>query len=219
MKLPNTRGQGQHDPYYDVSGTVTAGGTPQLILPVQPARSHLFIQNISPGDLYFEFGSARARATLTSGVVSALTILNPGFNFTRPPIVEFMGGGQNIGFGNSFNSSFTGAGAVGYPSPSGISPAGATMRPARARCVLTTGAVTSFRIDDGGAGYVIAPYVWIRNDLLDPNGCADPSNNSGSGIYLASGQSYYINGTACPTDSLAVYGASTSQAFTVKYTD
>ena len=39
-----------------------------------------------------------------------------------------------------------------------------------------------------------------------------------SGFQLGpSGANYYVNGTHCPTDAIAIYGATTTQAFTCRW--
>ena len=187
---------------YDASGTIASGGAAQLVLPQSMSRSLLKIQNISVAPLWIEWGSARATCTIASGVVSTVSITNGGFNFTLPPIVEFLGGGTAHN-----NSSFLGGNLPGYPSPK---------HTAKGHAVLTGGAVSSIVIDDPGAKYVIAPFVMIYNSDLDPYGCAAPSATSG--IFLAaSGEPLIYNGTCCPTDPVAVYGATTGQAFTCKW--
>lgn len=207
MKLVGSGEQQLQHPFFDQSGTITTGGTPQLVLPVQPSRSMLMVMNLSTHDMYMEIGSAQATCTISAGVVNAVTVTNAGFNFSKPPIVRFYGGGTMS------NSSYIGRGAPGAIAPSNY---------AQAHCVMTGSvpnqSVSSISIDNGGSGYVIAPYVFIQNSDLDPQGCADPSLNSGRGIWLtAAGGSYYVNGTACPTDSIALYSATTSSRFTCKF--
>jgi hypothetical protein len=166
--------------------------------------------------MYVEFGSARATATLTAGVVTSCSVTNAGFGFTLAPDIEFFGGGAGG------NSTFVGVGLFGFPSP-GSRTVGPTAilnqyRPAKAHCVLTAGIVSSIVVDDGGNGYITAPYVAIRNRELDPKGCADPSVSSGTGIFLGSSQSLTMNGTFCATDSIAIFGSGTgSQAFTCRW--
>jgi hypothetical protein len=203
--------QAKQHPIYTADGAVVAGGTPQLVLPVTPSRSFLMLQNLSAGSLYFEFGSARATAALTSGVISSITVTNAGFNFTKPPVVRFAGGG------NSGNTSFLGLNQPGGDSPNSSITAG---RVARAHCVMTGTApnlfVSSIVIDDGGAGYVIAPYVFIFNSDLDPYGCAAPSATSG--LLMATGAAPLIlNGSSCPTDSISVYGGTTAWAYLCRW--
>jgi len=168
------------------------------------------LQNISDTAMYFEFGSARASATLTSGGVSACTILNAGFGFTYPPIVEFVGGGNS---GNGLNL------GVGYPNQN------APSRPAKAHCVLTSdgyGAgkskISSIVIDDPGAGYAVAPYVRLINDPNDAYGCADPSLSSGSGFVLYPGQSLYEAHSVVTTDQISVWCSATTKKFFCRYT-
>lgn len=199
MQLIGAAGQQRNDPLFDASGTST--GAAQLLLPQQKQRSLLLIQNISDTVMYIEFGSARATATLTSGVVTSCTVTNGGFGFTIPPRIEFLGGGH------PGNSTYLGATEPFAQSPS---------KPAQAHCVLSGGAVSSIVVDDGGSGYAIAPYVYIRNSLNDPNGCASPSATSG--LYLAAnGGSFFNDGTACTTDPVALFCSVGSKAFTVKF--
>lgn len=42
----------------DLSGTIAAGGTAQVIAPFNPARHYLSIQNISDTDMWIAFGAA-----------------------------------------------------------------------------------------------------------------------------------------------------------------
>lgn len=208
MQLPGTRAQQLRDFMFDASGSITAGGTSQLVLPERKSTSFLFFQNISDTDMYLEFGSARATATLTSGAVTSVTVTNGGFGFTRPPVVRFEGGGNTSWDMN--NPSFLGCGQIGYPAPGSV---------ARARCVLTAGVVSSIVVDSPGASYAQAPYVMISDSLLDPFGCADPFYGSAvSGFLIGSqGGSYYVNGTACTTDPISVYCASSNKKYTCRW--
>ena len=213
MRWQGTAGQQRRDLVYDASGTIANGTTPQLLLPEAKSRSFLTIQNISDTAMYLEFGSARATATLTSGVVTSCNVTNAGFGFTFAPDILFIGGGpygQDGQYGTNI-SQFVGVGQVGYPAPANA---------AKAHCVMTGSApnlsVASITVDNGGAGYVAAPYVFIHNKLADPNGCAIPSTTSG--VYLAPfGGSMTFNGTVCPTDPCALYCATTGKAFICKY--
>jgi hypothetical protein len=218
MKLVGSAGQQALCPFYDASGTITTGGTPQLLLPVHKSRSHLLIMNISDTAMYIEFGAARATATLTSGAITSFSVTNAGFGYTRPPIVHLLGGG------NGGNSSFLGVGAPGYPSPGDAGYAAARytdmsgQRPAQAHATLTGPLVGALVIEDPGAGYVKAPMVYLENDPLDPFGAAIPSSTSGL-LVQANGGSYYVNGTVCPTDQVSIVCATTGKAFTVKWCD
>lgn len=194
--------------HYTFRADGTAGTTPTLILPESTPRSYLVIQNISDTAMYIEVGSARAHATITNGVVTSVTVDNAGFNFTAPPTIEFLGGG------NPGNSSFLGLGT-----PSQIT---APSQAAQAHCVMSAASpgagnkVASITVDYGGSGYVIAPYVWIRNSDNDPYGVADPSVGGGSGLYLASAQGIEFGPHVVTTESIAVY-CTGSKKFTCLY--
>jgi hypothetical protein len=161
----------------------------------------LLIGNNSPETLWFEFGSARATATLTSGAVSSVSVTNAGFNFSKAPVVEFLGGGSAL------NGSY-----LGLNQPNGATPSAQ----AKGHAVLSGTTLGSIVVDYGGSGYVIAPFVFIYDSDLDPYGCAVPSN--GVGIQVPSGSPPLVwNGTVCPTDSIAVWGATTGDAFMCKW--
>jgi hypothetical protein len=209
MKLVGTAGQRIKNHLYDASGTITTGGTAQLIVPQAYERSSFIFVNNSTATMYLEFGSARATATITNGSVTSCAVTNAGFGFSIAPSITFYGGGNN-GW-NQDNPAFGSATLPDYPSPNNT---------AKAHCVMTGSAgnmsVSSIVIDNGGSGYAIAPYVFIGNSNNDAYGCAVPSASSGIGI-LANG-SYVANGVSCTTDQIAVFCATTSSAFTFKYT-
>lgn len=218
MQLPGVKGQQTRDFSFNFASTIATGGTAQLLLPEAKSRSLFIFCNNSDTAMYLEFGGARAHATLTSGVVTSVSIDNAGFNYTYPPVVDFLGGG------NSGNPNIVGVGQVGYPSPGdgAYAPPRTDLsgqRPAKGTAVLASSGIagsliTSITIEDGGAGYAAAPYVFIRNSLRDPAGVAIPSATSGMPIQ-ANGGSIYINGPSCPTDAIAVFCATTGKAFYV----
>jgi hypothetical protein len=203
MKHVGISNQSRRDRLYSADGTIATGGTPQLVLAQSQARSFLFLQNISSNALLFEIGSALAHATISSGVVTAITVDNAGFNFTKPPVIELVGGGS------AGNSSY-----LGLNQPNGESPS----HPAKAHCVLTGDAVSSIVVDDGGAGYVVAPFCLIYDSDLDPYGAALPSATSGI-LLLAQGDALVFNATCCPTDPVAVYGSTTGQPYVCRWMD
>ena len=210
MKLVGAAGQAVPHFMYDASGALASSTLPQLLLPRAVARSSIIIVNLSASlPMYLEIGSARAVATITNGVVTAVTVTNPGFGFSVGPSIEFRGGGalQYPGF-------------LGSGDPN--APPGTVV--AKAHCVMTGSApnmsVASVTVDYGGSGYLVAPYVRMLNNLHDANGCADPSYGGGSGILLAAGGSYVVNGTVCTTDQMALFCSTGSGTkFTCKWTD
>jgi hypothetical protein len=215
VHLPNTAHQVGLHRAFRADSTLTSSAA-QLVLPVAPTRSYLFVQNISGNIMYLDHGPIRISVTMSGGVVTACTVINGGFNYTLPPLIEFQGGFLPY----VANSSFSGIGLHGTPSPTGLSQQGDSAaptynRPAKARCILSGGAVTSIVVDDGGFGYVNAPFALIRNNDFDPFGCALPSSTSGI-VLAANGGSYSLNGTFCHTDQIALIGT-TNAAFCVEY--
>ena len=217
MQLIGTRNQAVRDLLFDNSGSLTSTALPALVLPDTLSRSLLTVENLSAGAMYCEIGAGTATAAVSGGAVTSVTVVNAGFNYTIAPEIEFMGGGAGG------NSTYVGATDPTAPSPGSggygrQSQDTVGNRPAKAHAVLSGGAINSIVVDDGGAGYVAAPFVLIRNSRNDPNGCADPSRNSGSGFYMAaSGGSVSFNGTACPTSPVALFSATSGAKYTVKW--
>ena len=189
-------------PVYRADGKITTGGTPQLILPRAAPRSSIFIQNTSTSDaLYFEFGGARASATVSNGAVTAITVTNAGFGYTYPPSVHFLGGG-NLANGRDLG--------LGYPNQS------APSNYATAHCVLSNGSISSIVIDNPGSGYDCAPYILLLNDPNDNYGAALPSATSG--FKLSTGQWFQQDSSVVHTDQISVYGATTGDSWFFQYT-
>lgn len=171
-------------------------GSAQLVMAQSQARSVLILQNTGVNAMRVEIGSARAHCAITSGAVTSVTVDNAGFNFTKPPVVQFMGGGapEAGGIGNSSYG--------GLSQPNGVAPSNF----AQGHAVLSGSTLGSIVIDNPGSGYVRAPFVFIYNSDLDPYGCAVPT--SSTGLLLPAGQSLVFNGTGCPTDPVSVIGTS-----------
>lgn len=206
MQLQGTRGQYALDHLYDASGTITSGGTSQLLLPEMKARSYLMIVNNSSGALYVDFGGARAHATISGGIVTAVTVDNAGQGYTLPPKITLVGGGppeRNALAGLS-------AGNPTWPTPS---------NQAIAHAVMTGSApnlsISSITVDGGGSGYLQAPYVLIENAPGDANGVVLASTSSIP--LLTQGSALIFDASNCPTDAVAIFGASTSQSFVCKF--
>jgi hypothetical protein len=232
MKWVGSGEQQRYDYLYRADGAIATGGTAQIVLGRSMSRSHLFFQNLSSGALYLEIGTGAATATITNGAVSSVAVTNVGFGFSKPPLVRFFGGGNAFG-----NTSYTGLSQPGGPAPNSVASLAGSSQPtgvvAKAHCVMTGSApnmsISSIVLDQsdgggehhggapiGGKGYVIAPYVAIINSDLDPNGAAVPSLGVGFLIQPGGGNLYY-NGTTCPTDPVAVWGATTSQAYLCRW--
>jgi hypothetical protein len=184
----------------DYSGSITAGGTAQNILQSQKSRCYMLIENISAGNLFVELGGARAKATLTNGVITGYSITNAGFNYAYPPMVTFLGG---VG------------GDIGYPTP-GTNQNGtySSGRPAVATATISGGALSTIVINDGGTGFTYPPFIDIVRDARDFAGGAVPSGTSG--IELLPGGSFVMENVACDTGPVSIWGATTGQLFTCK---
>lgn len=207
--LNGYRGQHFKDRFFDVSGTITSGGTPQLLLPQALSRSTLLIQNISDTAMYITIGAPPATCALSSGSVSTVTAGNAGQGYSRPPAVLFYGGANA---NRQSNPTYLLSGLPEYPSPS---------TSASAHCVMTGSApnmtISSITVDNGGAGYAYPPFVLLVNDPLDPNGGSIASATNGI-LLAASGGSYTSNGSVCTTDQIYIFCATSSKAFTAKFT-
>jgi hypothetical protein len=207
---PNMRYVQERDLLFDASGTIASGGTAQLVLPERRSTSMILIQNISSGTdvLWFAFGAARLTATISGGSVNSISVANAGFNFTIAPVIELLGGGH------PYNTTQVGIGQTGFDAP---------IHPAQATAVMASAAplpglkISSVTITDPGTGYVAAPYAWVRNSELDMAGVSVPAANSAGCIGLQQYGILHINNVANPTDPIAVIGATTGDAFTVRW--
>lgn len=217
MNLVGSRDQQVRDHLYAADGTITTGNTSQLLLPERKSTSFLFIQNNSSGALWLEFGGARATVSIASNALNAFTVRNGGFGYNVPPKVLLFGGG------NGGNSLSPGATLPNWPTPPDMAFAPPRFpspgRVGKAHATLSGGVVNAIVVEDPGAGYVIAPYVFLENEIFDPTGVADPFFGSvNSGLQLpTTGSNYYVNGTHCTTDAIAIWGATTGQAFTCRW--
>ena len=216
MRLPGTGNQARNDYLYCQDVKITSGGTAQIVLPKSISRSFLFLQNLDVGPMTLEFGSARATCTITNGAVTSVTVTNAGFGYSQPPIVRFLGGGPGDTIPqvpSGQGSPFIGGSQPNYPAPSNF---------AQAHCVMTGSApnlsVSSITIDNPGALYLRAPYVFLDNSPLDPYGAAVPSSTVG--ILLPSGSPAMIfNGTCCPTDAVSVWSPNTNASLVARWMD
>ena len=210
--LVGIRGQNFKDRLYDASGTITTGGTAQLLLPVAQVRSSLLILNLSTSNLFLEFGSGRATASLTGGGVSSCTVTNAGFGYTQAPTIKFLGGAFGPPGNPMAAPAYTLQGLPDWTAPN---------NPAQAHCVMTGSAgsqtISSIVIDSPGSGYAYPPYVLITNHHNDPFGCAVPSATVGMEL-ISSGGNYTANGSVCTTDQIGIFGTVTGQQFMCKYT-
>lgn len=201
MYLLNSQGQQAIHDYFEASGVIATGGVAQLVLPQRKSCSHFLFQNLSSSALMIQFGVRPGIATLTNGVVTSVSVPDVGFGFLVPPPVHFLGGG------NDGDLMSQGGSLPGWPTP---------RHPAKGRAVMSAGAISSIEINDGGSGYLAPPYVYILANRVDPTGVGLPAASIGI-MVLANGGSYYLNGTACPTTAVSVYGANTGQAYTCKW--
>ena len=189
----------------DYSGSINGGGTAQLVLPMDYARSYFEFVNNSNANMYLEFGPARATANLTttSGNTSigTLTVTNAGFGYTYAPNIVLLGGGGP----NNKPDGATSTIAWRWNSPSIT---------ANAHVTIGSGSISTLIIDYGGSGYVTTPYIMMVNDPRDPFGCAKPT--ASTGVLITPGGSYTMTNTFVTTAQVAVYGGTTGQQFACK---
>lgn len=210
MKLNGAGGQRTRTHFYDASSTITSGGTAQLIVPEARERTSWVFVNNSDTNMFLEFGAARATATLTSGAISSLSVINAGFGYSIAPNIEFFGGAYGTPTQITPTSALQGL-------PDYVSPNNA----AKAHCVMAGSApnmtVSSIVVDNPGSCYAYPPFVLLTNNHTDPFGCAVPSASVGL-LQAASGGSYTNNGTICVTDQIAVFCSASGKSFTFKFT-
>ncbi len=186
---PGIRSQSHLDELFNFSGTITSGNTAQLLLPQQPGRTSLFIQNTSSGNLLVGLGPATATATVTNNAIASVAVNNGGTGYTLAPQVQFLGG---VVKGDLTT---------------------APQHPAAAHATLSGDTVSTITVDDPGSGYLTPPYVFLRNPLPALGGGAyTPSATLGilltpSWVFSASEM------LIVPTSAIAIFGATTSQAF------
>ena len=202
MKLIGSGGQQRSDDCFDYSGTIATGGTAQLCLPKRKSCSHLIIANNSSGLLTIQIGTARGTATIANGKVTAISVSDGGFGFISAPTVELLGGG------NDGDPVCPGVTMPDWPPPK--SPASAIAIMSASPIAGLT--ISSIQITNPGSGYLAAPYVQISPHRIDSTGVGTPSATSGLPLG-AGGGSYYVNGTVCPTSAIAIWGATTGQAY------
>ena len=199
MRLVGSPGQFRNDPLLRADIAMT--GSAVLVLPRSLSRTQLILQNLGNNPMAVEIGCAQATVVLSGSAIGAFTIVNAGFGFKVPPIVELLGGGYG---GNTANYP---VGHPGYPVPQGGAAANAGGVQAQVVATLSAGAVNGFTTLNAGTQYQAAPYVWMRNADQDPFGCAIPVIGS-KGLQLFAGSAPLIlNGTACTTDPIAAIGS------------
>lgn len=202
--FPGIRGQTPLDDLLDFSGTVTAGGTAQLILPQQPRRLLLSISNMDATDvMYVGVGPAKATAALAAGAVTTITVNNGGVGYTVAPQVRILGGLVNGDYQT----------APGATNLQGISVPGVVCQ---AHAVLTGGAVSSIVVDNPGSGYLVAPLIYLENPWPTLGGGAYAPGVS-NGIPIPVNTTFTFQGSfMIPGSAVALFGATTGDQFHVR---
>ena len=65
-------------PLVNLSGSIAAGGTAQLVCPQMPTRAYLLFQNTSDTVMYVGIGGATATVAVSSGALTTFTVTNAG---------------------------------------------------------------------------------------------------------------------------------------------
>ena len=192
-------------PILDYSGSITTGGTPQLVLPRWASRSYFFFQNTSTNPLVLEFGSARGLAVVSSGTISSVSVTNGGMGYTFAPKVTLIGGGPSGQVPDGLNAGYVSPTPGGYDTAMGVQ--------AIVTAAVSGGSLT-FSVTYPGSGYIGAPYVFLTPDPRDPLGAAKPSATVG--IAVAAGATFVQETAYVSPDQVTVYGGTTAQTFVCK---
>ena len=216
--LVGARNQNAPDDVYAMTITVGSGGGSYLVLPRSRNRSFLEISSPS-GVGYVSVGAGEATATISGGAVTAITVVDGGFNYTLPPTIRLLGGGNEANptfIGATANPDYLAPGSTAGAQPNGFASTGGF--PATAAATITSGAISAITVLTGGSGYVTAPFVQIVNNPNDPNGCANPFRGSvPTGRVVTSGNPLYYSGTGVPTSAIGLYCATSGSVFLIKW--
>lgn len=196
---------------YTFSGTIAVGGTAQVLLPQQPTRCYLQIQNTSAALLTVGIGPATCTPTLSGGKITAVAVANGGLGYVVAPQVVFLGGLAPVNAGlvaSDFNMD-----------PTRIKQS--SFRPAQAVATIAAGVVTAITVTDQGNGYLSLPYVYLYNPPPDLGGGAiTPSATVGlqlaGATAPAAGGSVTYENSVVPTGAVNIFGGTGAQAFEVK---
>lgn len=193
-----------NDDLLDFSGTITTGGTAQLLIPQQNGRCVFYFENISSANLTLYIGPPPVTVALTNGVVSSVTVADNGLNWKVAPLVVLEGG---IYTGNRNDR-------PGSPNTvSGNNYAGKTATVTAN--ALNSGALNGFTINDGGSGYLVAPTARLVNPWPQGGGGSGTPSATAGFLVVANG-SLSFEHTFCPTSCITIFGGTTGQAFTCK---
>jgi hypothetical protein len=207
---PGIRDQSHLDDVVHFDGTVTTGGTAQLLLPQQPGRTFLAITNLAAADtLFVGFGPARATPSLSGGSIASIAVTQGGVGYTVPPQVVIMGGivaGDYVTTPGSSKSNITSQSYLG------------TL--ATAVATLSSGAVNAINVSNPGSGYLVAPLIYLQNPWPALGGGAyaptATASTTGTGLAIPAGQTLTFNGAMMvPGSAVAINGFTTGNPFSV----
>jgi hypothetical protein len=204
VSFPGIRKQTPLDDLLDFSGTITTGGTAQLLLPQQPRRLYVSISNVDAADvLLVGIGPAKASATVAGGLVTGIAVNNGGIGYTVAPQVRILGGIIQGDYERApGGTNLQGVPDVGFQ--------------ATAVATIAAGAVSAITVTNPGSGYLVAPLIYLENPWPSLGGGAySPSANNG--IPIAVNTTFTFNGSLLvPSSAIAIVGATTGDQFHVK---
>jgi hypothetical protein len=156
---------------------------------------------------------AQAKATLTDGVITGLTVVGSGgFGYTSPPTVTLAPPHANSNVTATATATIDADGLLtavtpevggsGYLTPPSVTIVGLSEVAAEVTAILTNGTVTEYNVTSAGSGYTTAPAIILSGPPANAQATATATvaNGSVTGFTVSSGGSGYEKAPAVTID-------------------